>query len=140
MPADDDMHNTAICHLHYRQPKQWFATTNAALEMTGKGQAWINSCGMVVPLSSSAEDDISSNDNDTVVTDFDPTVKQLQADSKFISHLEKAEYASWQSRVGMWSSDNNIGMRREYVEEEESVKRGVWGWVKRGWEWIRSKR
>lgn len=139
VPMDDDIKNSAICHFHYRQPKQWFTTTNAALEMTRKGQAWINSCGMVVPLSNSDEDDITSSENDTVITDFDPTVKQLQSDAKFISQLEDAEYTSWQSRVGMWSSDNNRGMRIEYVEEEESVKGGIWGWVKRG-EWIRSKR
>ena len=137
-----------ICHAHYRQPKQWFTTTNIALEMVQLGQASINSCGMVVPLS-----DTNSNSRDveqqtstaiiiTTTTDnFNPTVKQLQQDTKFLSQLEEAEYTAWKEKKGMWSStlNNRELLRMEYVEEEEYEKNqwSVWGLVKRGWEWLR---
>ena len=153
LSRNDDDHtqtqtaSTAICHVHYRQPKQWFTTTNIALEMVQLGQASINSCGMVVPLS-----DTNSNSRDveqqtktaiiiTTTDNFNPTVKQLQQDTKFLSQLEEAEYTAWKEKKGMWSStlNNRELLRMEYVEEEEYEKNqwSVWGLVKRGWEWLR---
>ncbi|KAL7537889.1 hypothetical protein ACHAXR_011723 [Thalassiosira sp. AJA248-18] len=143
LPEDNEIKNTAICHLHYRQPKQWLTTTNASLEMVKKGQAWMNSCGMVVPLSNLFEGDDSppnNENNTTIITDFDPTVKQLQNDTEFISQLEIAEYSSWSSKSGMWSS-NHVRqlLRKEYEEEHLENKSGIWNLMKRGWEWIRRR-
>ena len=136
IPIDDQVGNSAICHVHYQQPKQWFTTTNASLEMVRKGQAWINSSGGVIPSSDVSRDGSASN---APSVDSNPTVKQLQSDAKFISQLEEAEYSCWKSRLGMWSSDRVRGLRNEYFEEEEMLKNkwSVWSWIKKGWEWRR---
>jgi len=140
LPMGDDIQSTVIGHLHYRKPDQWFTTTNASLEMVKQGQGWINSFGMVVPLSKTVTPPHSHhNENETVVADFNPTVKQLHSDTDFMSRLEDAEYSSWESKVGMWHSDHRRHLRQEYVEKEEQVKNqwstGVWTAVKRSWAW-----
>ena len=94
--------NTAICHIHYKQPKQWFATTNVGLEMIKHGEALAS--GVVVPLSDSDKDSdsIEAKESSAQIIDYHPTIKQLQNDTKFISQLEEAEYTSWKSRMGIW--------------------------------------
>ncbi|KAL7552638.1 hypothetical protein ACHAWF_015866 [Thalassiosira exigua] len=143
----DEMNDTAaICHLHYRRPKQWFTTTNACLEMVKEGQACINSCGLVIPSNGNVSRNASpSGESEATmeITDFNPTVKQLQNDAQFMSDLEEAEYSAWNSKRGVWSSDRIRQLRRDYVEEEE-ILRNKWstriaGWAKRGWGWIRRK-
>lgn len=130
-PVSDDVKSTAICHLQYQQPKQWFTSKSASLEMVRLGQAWINYSGMVVP--------VSSDGGGSIIVNFNPTVNQLHNDAKFISELEKAEYSSWKSKVGIWSSDHIWRLRKEYLEEEESSKNKwqVWNLLKRGWAWMR---
>ncbi len=125
---------TAICHLHYQQKNQWSASTSASLELVRLGQAWINCGGVVAPLS-------SVDDRNGSILNFNPSVKQLQDDAEFISELEKVEYSSWKSKAGMWSSDHNRRLRKEYTEEEEreNNKWNVRTLLKRGWEWIRKK-
>ena len=151
MSNDDIIQNTAICHLHYKQPKQWFATTNAALEMVQKGEAWINASGMVVPLSN-IDADVKDNTKEdpsnrrrgessdsSIIIDYNPTVKQLQSDTKFISQLEEAEYTAWKSEIGMWSSNQVRELRNEYIEEE-NLKKNSWSiitLIKRGWDFVR---
>ncbi len=156
--GDDVAKYTAICHLHYRKPDQWFTTTNASLEAVEKGQACVSKEGMVLPPSCDGagrdgydrdEDDFESNrqssnrsKNNTGATNYLPTIKQLQNDADFISRLEQAEYAAWKSKVGMWSSPELRAWRKEYVEEEEFSKKAIsmgniWGWVKKGWHWLR---
>ena len=103
---DDRIQNTAICHLFYKQPKQYFwQTSNAGLEMVQKGEAWTS--GVVVPLSAiedttSSKDDSEANESTTTIIDYHPTVKQLQDDTKYISQLEEAECKAWQSKNGIW--------------------------------------
>ena len=151
MTNDDIIQNTAICHLHYKQPKQWFATTNAALEMVQKGQAWINASGMVVPLSN-IDADVKDNTKEdpsnrrrgessdsSIIIGYNPTVKQLQSDTKFISQLEEAEYTAWKSKLGMWSSNQVRELKKEYIEEE-NLKKSSWSiisLIKRGWDFVR---
>ena len=36
-PLEDEIQSTAICHMHYRKPDQWLATTNTSLEMVKRG-------------------------------------------------------------------------------------------------------
>jgi hypothetical protein len=132
--VSENVKRTAICHLQYQQPNQWFASKNASLELVRLGQAWINCVGVVPPLS-------SVDDRNGSILNFNPSVKQLQDDAKFISELEKAEYSSWKSKVGMWSSDHNRPLRKEYTEEEEreNNKLNVRALLKWGWEWMRKK-
>ncbi len=123
--------NKAICHLHYQPPTSWFKYTNASLEMVQRGQACIHPNGMIVSLSNSPR-------NHTIVR-FEPTVKQLHDDTRFLSKLERAEYSSWKSKVGMWALEDYRCLRTEYLEEEEMLKNKwhIWSLVKRGWEWMR---
>lgn len=111
--------NTAICHIHYKQPKQWFTTTNVGLEMIKYGEALTS--GVVVPLSDIDKDSgsIEAKESSAQIIDYHPTIKQLQDDTKFISQLEEAEYTSWKSRMGIWSSDDMRKLKSEYIEEEE---------------------
>ena len=141
---EDRIQNTAICHLNYKQPKQYFwQTTNAGLEMVQKGEAW--SSGVVVPLSNiedKGSKDNSTNVNEsTKIIDYHPTVKQLQDDTKYISQLEEAEYTAWQSKIGMWSSKLNREIRKEYIEyeEEEKNKWSVLSLLKRGFDFVRRR-
>jgi len=142
---DDKIQNTAICHLLYKQPKQYFWQTSiAGLEMVQRGEAWTS--GVVVPLSN-IEDDIGSSENkpktkeSTTTIDYHPTVKQLQNDTKYISHLEEAEYKAWQSKNGMWSSKHVREIRKEYIEyeEEEKNKWSVLSLLKRGFDFVRRR-
>lgn len=141
LPVDEDK-STAICHLHYRKADQYFTTTNASLELVKRGQAWINSCGMAIPLANDTNvNEIGGTvEQDTTITDFNPTVKQLQSDTKFMSNLEEAEYACFVSKIGMWSSQRARALKKEYVEEEESMKNklstGLWNALTKGWNWI----
>ena len=155
MPIDEDMKSTVICHVHYRQPNQWFTSTNVSLELVKMGQAWVNASGMVVPLSApvtttkqsaqltkiyGSKRNHEENKNDTHIMNFIPTVKQLQKDAEFMSQLEQAEFSSWKSKVGMWSSPRARELRREYLEEEKLLKSrlsslsGFWGWLKKEWQ------
>ena len=118
--------NTAICHIHYKQPKQWFATTNVGLEMIKYGEALTS--GVVVPLSDIDKDSgsIEAKESSAQIIDYHPTIKQLQNDTKFISQLEEAEYTSWKSRMGIWSSDDMRKLKSEYIEEEEEEENSSW--------------
>ena len=141
---EDRKQNTAICHLLYKQPKQYFwQTANAGLEMVQRGEAWTS--GVVVPLSN-IEDKGSSESKPkaketTTIIDYHPTVKQLQDDTKYISQLEEAEYKAWQSKIGMWSSKHIREIRKEYIEyeEEEKNKWSVWSLLKRGFDFVRRR-
>jgi len=128
---DENNSHSAICHLSYRKPKQWFSTTNLGLELVQRGQALVNQDGLVIP---------TSDNNDTTATftliDFNPTVKQLQQDSTFISQLEEAEFAAFKSKEGVWSSSQMRELRKEYVEEEEYLNDRLWSRMKRGLSWI----
>jgi hypothetical protein len=134
MDENNNMHS-AICHLSYRKPNQWFSTTNLGLELVQKGQALVNQDGLVIP------NETSDNNNTASFTliDFNPTVKQLQQDSTFISQLEEAEFAAWKSKEGVWSSSQMRELRKEYVEEEEYLNSSLWSRVKRGLSWIIGK-
>mmetsp|Transcript_9034 Transcript_9034/g.18647 ORF Transcript_9034/g.18647 Transcript_9034/m.18647 type:complete len:519 (+) Transcript_9034:61-1617(+) len=154
---DDVTKHTAICHLHYRTPNQWITTTNVTLEAVEKGQACVSKEGMVLPLSFDMADcDIYSGDenvfeskeqyaktrNHAPITNYMPTIKQLQKDADFITRLEQAEYAAWKSKVGMWSSPELRAWRKEYVEEEELSKNAIsmqnaLSWLKKGLNWLR---
>ena len=118
--------------------------------MVQKGQAWINASGMVVPLSN-IDADVKDNTKDdpsnrrressdsSIIIDYNPTVKQLQSDTKFISQLEEAEYTAWKSKLGMWSSNQVRELRNEYIEEE-NLKKNSWSiitLIKRGWDFVR---
>jgi len=119
---DENSMHSAICHLNYRKPNQWFSTTNLGLELVQRGQALVNQDGLVIP---------TKDDNNAALINFNPTVKQLQADSKFISQLGQAEFAAWKSREGVWSSSQMRELRKEYVEEEEYLKSSLWSKIKR---------
>ena len=142
---DDRIQNTVICHLNYKQSKQYlWQTTNAGLEMVQKGEAWTS--GVVVPLSNiedkgSSKDKPKANENSTII-DYHPTVKQLQDDTKYISQLEEAEYNAWQSKIGMWSSKQIREIRKEYIEyeEEEKNKWSILSLLKRGFDFVRRRR
>ena len=140
LPSDGSIENTAICHVHYRKPKQWFATTNAALEMVQKGQACAS--GVVIPLSNVDDNDTKASNRskeNTKIIDYDPTIKQLQNDTQYISQLDEAEYTAWKSKLGVWSSKQMRELRTDYVEESEKEQSRwlVWNMLKRGWYWIR---
>jgi len=141
---EDRIQNTAICHLLYKQPKQYFwQTSNAGLEMILKGEAWTS--GVVVPLSNLEDDKGSSKNkpkaNESTIIDYHPTVKQLQDDTKYISQLEEAEYKAWQTKIGMWSSKHTREIRKEYIEyeEEEKNKWSVLSLLKRGFDFVRRR-
>ena len=142
-PMDVDDQSTAICHLHYQETNQWFTTTNVSLHLVRLGQAWMNDGGggLVLPSSGNTVNRTYNNGSDTTIDsiDYDPTVPQLQHDTKFISQLEEGEYTAWKMKVGMWSSEDIRQLRSEYVEEEERLKNKwhLWMLLKRGWEWIR---
>ena len=143
---EDRIQNTAICHLFYKQPKQYFwQTTNAGLEMVQRGEAWTS--GVAVPLSTiedkgSSANKPKANESTTTIIDYHPTVKQLQNDTKYISQLEEAEYTAWQSKIGMWSSKQIREIRKEYVEyeEEEKNKWSLMSLLKRGFDFVRRRR
>ena len=124
---DENNIHSAICHLNYRKPTQWFSTTNLELELVQRGQALVNKDGVVIP---------TKDDNNASLIDFNPTVKQLQNDSTFISQLEEAEFAAWKSREGVWSSPQMRELRKEYAEEEEYLNSSLWSRLKRGLSWI----
>lgn len=141
--SEDSIEHTAICHLHYHPPNSsWFTSTNASLEMVQSGQALINPNGDVVPLPLSCLGKQSTEQNvrqhTSTLLNFNPTVKQLKDDTKFLYLLEQAEYNSWKSRIGIWSSEDMRGLRAEYLAEVESSKTKwqFWSFVKRGWEWL----
>ena len=142
---EERVQNTAICHLHYKQPKQYFwQTTNAGLEMVQRGEAWTS--GVVVHLSniedtSSSANKPKANESTTIIIDYHPTVKQLQDDTKYISQLEEAEYKAWQSKIGMWSSKHIREIRKEYIEyeEEEKNKWSLMSLLKRGFDFVRRR-
>ena len=143
---DDRIQNTAICHLLYKQPKQYFwQTTNAGLEMVQRGEAWTS--GVVVPLSNIEDDNgiskdkPNANESTTTIIDYHPTVKQLQDDTKYISQLEEAEYKAWQSKIGMWSSKHIREIRKEYIEHEEKERNkwSVLSLLKRGFDFVRGR-
>jgi len=127
---DENGMHSAICHLSYRKPNQWFSTTNLGLELVQRGQALVNQDGLVIP---------TKDDDNAALIDFNPTVKQLQADSTFISQLEEAEFEAWKSREGVWSSSQMRELRKEYVEEEEYLNNSLWSRIKRGLSWIVGK-
>jgi hypothetical protein len=132
--TDENKMHSAICHLSYRQPTQWF-NNNLGLELVKRGQALVNPDGLVIPTKDSGAT--------TTLIDFNPTVKQLQQDSTFISQLEEAEFAAFQSKVGVWSSKQMRELlRREYVEEEEYLHNSWLSRMQRGLDWLlgRSKR
>lgn len=142
----DRIQNTAICHLLYKQPKQYFwQTTNAGLEMVQRGEAWTS--GVVVPLSNiennngSSKDNPKANESITTIIDYHPTVKQLQDDTKYISQLEEAEYKAWQTKIGMWSSKHTREIRKEYIEyeEEEKNKWSLMSLLKRGFDFVQRR-
>ena len=119
--------HSAICHLSYRKPNQWFSTTNLGLELVQNGQALVNLDG-VIPR------------NETLI-DFNPSVKQIQQDVEFISQLEQVEFAAFRSKEGLWSSSQMRELRREYVEEEEYLNSNLWSRIKRGLKnWILGSR
>lgn len=124
---DESNIHSAICHLHYRKPNQWFSTTNLGLELVQRGQALVNQDGLVIP---------TKDDNNAALIDFNPTVKQLQKDSTFISQLEEAEFAAWKLREGVWSSTQMRALRKEYAEEEAYLNSSLWSKLKRGFSWI----
>ena len=125
---DENKMHSAICHLNYRQPKQWF-DTNLELELVKRGKALVNPDGLVIPT--------KDRSTDTTLIDFNPTVKQLQQDSTFISQLEEAEFAAFQSKAGVWSSKHlREVLRREYVEEEEHLHNSWWNRMQRGLDWL----
>lgn len=130
LPMGESSMNSAICHLNYRKPNQWFSTTNLGLELVQRGQALVNQDGLVIS---------TKDDNNAALIDFNPTVKQLQADSTFISQLEEAEFEAWKSREGVWSSSQMRELRKEYVEEEEYLNSSLWSRIKRGLGWIVGK-
>lgn len=141
---DDRIQNTVICHLNYKQPKQYFwQTSNAGLEMVQRGEAWTS--GVVVPLSNIEDKKGSENkqkaNESTAIIDNHPTVKQLHDDTEYISQLEDAEYTAWQSKRGMWSSKHIREIRKEYIEyeEEEKNKWSVLGLLKRGYDFVRRR-
>ena len=122
-----DEGHTAICHLRYTPNTHWFQAIDLGLQMVRKGQACI-STGTVVPLSGGDKDSKQS------ISCFDPTVKQLQDDAKYMTRLEEAEYEAWKSREGMWSSDEvREQLRKEYVEAEEISSNKwstiIWNWM-----------
>lgn len=129
LPMDESGMHSAICHLNYRKPNQWFSTANLGLELVQRGQALVNQDGLVIPTK-------DGDSNNAALIDFNPTVKQLQADSTFISQLEKAEFEAWKSREGVWSSSQMRELRKEYVEEEEFLNSSLWSRIKRGLSWI----
>ncbi|KAL7477291.1 hypothetical protein ACHAW6_003103 [Cyclotella cf. meneghiniana] len=133
--SDDILQSTAICHVTYRKPRQWFRTTNVSLELVSSGQATLSSC--VVPRSS------DSNDGETKIINFDPTPKHLQNDAAFMSQLEQAEYSAWKSKLGVWSLNEMTEWRMEYKQEEDYISNRwstrLWNAFKRGWGWIRNK-
>ncbi|KAL7453248.1 hypothetical protein ACHAWC_004911 [Mediolabrus comicus] len=127
--TEENKMHSAICHLSYRQPKQWFNNTNLELELVKRGQALVNPDGLVIPTKDSGAT--------TTLIDFNPTVKQLQQDSTFISQLEEAEFAAFQSKAGVWSCKQMRELlRREYVEEEEYLHNSWWSRMKRGVYWL----
>ena len=126
--GESDEGHTAICHLRYTPSTHWFQSVDLGLQMVRKGQACI-STGTVVPLSGGENE----HDAKQSISCFDPTVKQLQDDSNYMTQLEEAEYEAWKSRVGMWSSDEVRKQRKEYVEEEEESSSKwstiIWSWM-----------
>jgi endonuclease YncB( thermonuclease family) len=131
--SDDILQSTAICHVTYRTPKQWFQTTNVSLELVASGQALLSSC--VVPQSS------DNSDDETKIINFDPTPKHLQNDAAFMTQLEEAEYTAWKSKLGVWSLEEMRELRMEYKQEEDYISNRwstrVWNALKSGWRWIR---
>ena len=117
-PSDNDAQSTAVCHLHYRQPGQWLATTNVGLQMAENGQAWLG-----------------VGDPRAIAKHAKPTARQLRSDASFLARLGEAERAAWTSREGMWSSERaRASLRREYAEEEEETRRR---WSTVAWSWVR---
>jgi hypothetical protein len=151
---DESDITTIICHLHYQESStQWFTTTNVSLQLVRLGQAMLTPGGgslvrAGIPSSSLSSSESSSNSSSSgkrnapnngsmtnIIINYNPTVKQLQQDTKFISQLEEAEYTSWKDKVGIWSNDElRQQLRREYVEEEERINKSWWTVVKKGWQ------
>lgn len=132
-PLYDVVQNTAICHISYQKPKQWFRSTNVSLELVASGQAIISSC--VVPESPKEQND------KTRILNFNPTTTQLQNDAAFMSQLEEAEYNAWKSKLGVWSAERMRELKSEYTEEERHVS-NQWSTklvnlLKKGWSLIR---
>ena len=128
---------SALCHVTYRKPNQWFSSTDIALEMVRLGHAVISSS--VVPKSYEKNDE--EQKDRTIIINFNPTPKQLQHDAAFMSQLEEAEYAAWKSKTGIWSQDRMRALRPEYEEEERYVHNlwstKAWNVLKKCWIWIR---
>ncbi|KAL3794936.1 hypothetical protein HJC23_004313 [Cyclotella cryptica] len=143
IPLSDDGQSTAIGHVTYRKPKQWFHRSNVSLELVAAGQALLSSS--VVPQSLETRDDVDATTTITTITNtvlhFDPTPRHLQEDAAFLSLLEQAEYTAWKAKVGVWSSEKMRDLRMEYRVEEEYVSSRwstrVWNALRRGWGWIR---
>jgi hypothetical protein len=148
---DESDKTTVICHLHYPESNQWFTTTNVSLQLVRLGQAMLTPgsgslvrAGVPSPLSSSESSSSSSSSKRNVpnngsltniIINYNPTVQQLQKDTKFISQLEEAEYTSWKDKVGIWSNDKlRQQLRKEYVEEEERMNKSWWMVVKKSWQ------
>lgn len=138
IPEEDD--TTALCHVTYKKPNQWFSSTNLSLELVSSGQAAISSC--VVPESEGSVNAKEKEGKDaTTIINFNPSPKQLQQDAAFMSQLEEAEYAAWKSKAGMWSLESTRKMRPEYHEEETCIS-NLWSTklfnlLKMGRGWIR---
>ena len=128
---------SALCHVTYRKPNQWFSSTDIALEMVKLGHAVISSS--VVPKSCEKNDQKSKNE--TIIINFNPTPKQLQHDAAFMSQLEEAEYSAWKSKIGVWSLENMRALKPEYEEEERHVNNlwstKAWNVLEKCWSWIR---
>ena len=146
---DESDKTTVICHLHYQESNQWFTTTNVSLQLVRLGQAMLTPgsgslvrAGVLSPPSSSESSSSSSKRNapnngslTNIIINYNPTVQQLQQDTKFISQLEVAEYTSWKDKVGIWSNDERRKqLRKEYVEEEDRINKSWWMVVKKSWQ------
>lgn len=110
--VDDENDKTSvICHFHYQESNQWFTTTNVSLQLVRLGQAMLTPgggslvrAGVPSPLSSSESSNSSSSSgkrnsanngssSTNIIINYNPTVQQLQQDTKFISQLEEAEFS-----------------------------------------------
>ena len=123
---DESRTFAAICHLSYKKPNQWLNTTNLGLELIQRGQALVNQEGLIVP----------EEHGNSELIDFNPTIKQLHADSSFISKLEEAEFKAWKAKEGAWSSLEMRELRKEYVEEDRYLNSSLWSKMKNGLKWI----
>lgn len=149
---DENDKSSIICHLHYQElSTQWFTTTNVSLQLVRLGQAMLTPGGgslvraVSSPSSSSEGSNSSSGKSNApnngsltkIIINYNPTVKQLQQDTKFITKLEEAEKFSWKDKVGIWSNDEiRQQLRKDYVEEEERMNKSWWMVVKKGWKKI----